>query len=256
MSWSPVRGRSRTEASSLISGAYCSSTSIVTTACPSTSSTSEMSPALTPAMFTVWPWPGHDRLRGRELGLELEPLVAEERDPGRVRLLLLGEDDPGRPEAEHDQHADRDEVAQVLPDRAPHGAATSPTGVAGVRSGAADGRRGAVDRGQRVLVAGDVEAERRRRARQRRLHALRGDDRVAVERLVVEPAARVRDREQLVAAARLEADVGPVAVERLALAGELDGPVEELVEVRLPGRERVVDDDVAGRDEDLARCSG
>ena len=58
MSWRPVRGRRSTVASSWISGAYCCSTSIVTTAWPSTSSTSEMSPALTPEMFTVWPWPG------------------------------------------------------------------------------------------------------------------------------------------------------------------------------------------------------
>ena len=58
MSWRPVRGRSSTVASARISGAYSSSTSIVTTALPSSSSTSEMSPTLTPAMFTVWPWPG------------------------------------------------------------------------------------------------------------------------------------------------------------------------------------------------------
>ena len=58
MSWSPVRGRSSTVESERTSGANSSSTSIVTTALPSTSSTSEMSPALTPAMFTVWPWPG------------------------------------------------------------------------------------------------------------------------------------------------------------------------------------------------------
>jgi hypothetical protein len=53
MSWRPVRGRSRTVESSRRIGAYCSSISIVTTAWPSTSSTSEMSPALIPAMFTV-----------------------------------------------------------------------------------------------------------------------------------------------------------------------------------------------------------
>ncbi len=58
MSWRPVRGRRSTVASSWISGAYCCSTSIVTTAWPFTRSTSEMSPALTPEMFTVWPWPG------------------------------------------------------------------------------------------------------------------------------------------------------------------------------------------------------
>ena len=58
MSWSPVRGRSRTVASVWISGAYLVSISIVTTAWPSSSSTSEMSPALTPEMFTVWPCPG------------------------------------------------------------------------------------------------------------------------------------------------------------------------------------------------------
>ena len=55
MSWRPVRGRSSTVAFGWIRSAYFASTSIVTTALPSTSSTLEMSPALTPEMFTVWP---------------------------------------------------------------------------------------------------------------------------------------------------------------------------------------------------------
>ena len=58
MSWSPVRGRSRTDALSWIRSAYLASTSIVITARPFSSWTSVMSPALTPAMLTVWPWPG------------------------------------------------------------------------------------------------------------------------------------------------------------------------------------------------------
>ena len=58
MSWRPVRGRSSTVASSWISSAYSLLDRIVTTARPSSSSTSVMSPTLTPAMFTVWPWPG------------------------------------------------------------------------------------------------------------------------------------------------------------------------------------------------------
>ena len=90
MSWRPVRGRSSTVASVWISGAYCCSISIVTTAWPSSRSTLEMSPTLTPAMFTVWPWPGRDRLRGRELGLELEPVVAEERAPRTGRAAAAG----------------------------------------------------------------------------------------------------------------------------------------------------------------------
>ena len=58
MSCRPVRGRSSTVASVWISGAYCCSISIVTTARPFSRSTLEMSPTLTPEMFTVCPWPG------------------------------------------------------------------------------------------------------------------------------------------------------------------------------------------------------
>ena len=63
---------------------------------------------------------GNDRLRGLELGLELERFLLEDRDP---EPLLL-EDvvaDAGR---DHDQGDDRDEVAQALADRGHHGAAT------------------------------------------------------------------------------------------------------------------------------------
>ena len=58
MSCRPVRGRSRTVASSWISSWYSLSTPIVTIARPFSSSTSVMSPTWTPAMFTVWPCPG------------------------------------------------------------------------------------------------------------------------------------------------------------------------------------------------------
>ena len=71
-----------------------------------------------------------DGLRGRDLDLQLELVVAQERDPGRVRLALLREDHAGHGQADHDQRDDRDEVPQVLPDRAPHGAATRSDGPA------------------------------------------------------------------------------------------------------------------------------
>ena len=57
MSLRPVFGRSRMVASLWI-GLYWSWIFIVTTARPSTSSTLPTSPTFTPAMFTVWPWPG------------------------------------------------------------------------------------------------------------------------------------------------------------------------------------------------------
>ena len=86
-----------------MSAAYLGSISIVTTAWPSTSSTSEMSPALTPEMFTVWPWPGVTACAVESSALSSNALVAEERDPRRIGLLLLGEDVAGDREAEEDQ---------------------------------------------------------------------------------------------------------------------------------------------------------
>ena len=54
-----------------------------------------------------------DRLGGLELGLELEGLLLEHRDP---QALLL-EDVVGDAERDDDQAGDGDEVAQVLADR-------------------------------------------------------------------------------------------------------------------------------------------
>ena len=58
MSLRPVFGRSSMVASCLIMSAYFCLTVIVTIARPSSSSTFLISPTGTPAMSTVWPWPG------------------------------------------------------------------------------------------------------------------------------------------------------------------------------------------------------
>ena len=76
-------------------------------------------------------------------------------------------------------------------------------------------------------------------------------DRVAEQRADVR--ARLAERDRLVAAAGLEAHVRAVAVEVLALAGEADHRVPELLVVLLVRGERaVLDLDVAGRQHDLA----
>ena len=64
-------------------------------------------------------------------------------------------------------------------------------------------------------------------------------------------ASRVRLADQDVAAARLNPEVGAVAVEVLALPGEIGERVEELAVVGAAGAEGVVDRLVAGRDQDL-----
>ena len=58
MSLRPVFGRSSMVASRLIMCLYLSRIGIVTTARPSLRSTFLISPTGTPAMSTVWPWPG------------------------------------------------------------------------------------------------------------------------------------------------------------------------------------------------------
>ena len=58
MSLSPVFGRRSMNASFLIIGAYFCATVMVMMARPFSSSTFLTSPIGTPAMSTVWPWPG------------------------------------------------------------------------------------------------------------------------------------------------------------------------------------------------------
>ena len=58
MSFRPVLGRSSAFASVWTKPLYSASTSMVTTATPSSSSVSAMSPTRTPETRTVWPWPG------------------------------------------------------------------------------------------------------------------------------------------------------------------------------------------------------
>src|SRR4029079_10915156 len=60
--------------------------------------------------------PGHDRLRGLELRLELERPLLDERDPEPLAL----DDHVCRGEPDDEQERDRDEVAEVLADRDAH----------------------------------------------------------------------------------------------------------------------------------------
>ncbi len=70
------------------------------------------------------PLPRRHRLRGAELRLELELVVADQGDPGREQGRLRRQDDPGGEQPQDDEDPDRHEVAQVLADRAPHGTAS------------------------------------------------------------------------------------------------------------------------------------
>ena len=111
MSCRPVRGRSSSEASGWMSGAYLGSMFIVTTARPLSRFTPWTLPTLIPERSTVCPWPGRHRLRRAELGLELEVALAQDRDPGREVGLLPDQDHAGRDDRQHDEDADRHEVA-------------------------------------------------------------------------------------------------------------------------------------------------
>src|SRR4029078_13480348 len=64
---------------------------------------------------------GRHRLGGLELRLQLEPVLAEEGEPGRQRRALLGEDHEQRRQADHREHEDGDEVARVCPQCLLHG---------------------------------------------------------------------------------------------------------------------------------------
>ena len=92
MSWSPVRGRSRSEASGWISGAYFSSTCMVTMARPLSSSDPDTWPTLIPAMVTVCPCPGVTACAELNSALSSNLSLPQERDPGREdgRLLTRG----------------------------------------------------------------------------------------------------------------------------------------------------------------------
>jgi hypothetical protein len=66
-----------------------------------------------------------DRLRGRELGLDLDEVGSEQRHAGRQRDALVAEDDHRDDQRHEDQPQDSGEVAQVLADRGAHRFASS-----------------------------------------------------------------------------------------------------------------------------------
>ena len=152
-------------------------------------------------MFTVWPWPGRDRLAPSRSRLQLELVVAQERDPGRVRLALLGEDHARHRQADDDEGEDRHEVAQVFPDRAPHGDWRQVGGPAAAA--------GPLRLGTAFSWHGTSMWNGRRRLGQDRLDPVGGLDRVPEVRGVLEAAGGVRRLDELVAA-RLEAQDGPL----------------------------------------------
>src|SRR5205814_2207258 len=76
---------------------------------------------------------GGDRLRGRELAVERVEVLAEDRHPAGEVEPLVGEDDCAHPDADHEQHDDRDEVLDVLADRGSHGLPPLPAEANGFR---------------------------------------------------------------------------------------------------------------------------
>ena len=129
-------------------------------------------------------------------------------------------------------------------------------GVVTVRVGGAGLAGAGVEVGDGLLVAAGVGLLRRP-ALELRLDAERRRAGEGVAGLLGGLAAvRVGLADEDVAAARLDAEVGAVAVEVLALAGEVGQRVEELAVVGPAGAELVVDRLVAGRDQDLGSRRG
>ena len=118
MSLSPVFGRSRKLASGWIRSMYFGSMSMPTTAWPSSRSTEATLPIWMPAMSTAWPWPGGDRLGGRELGGDVFEFFADQGQPGGQRGFLLGEDPEHHHDAGERQDDDRDRVFAATADLA------------------------------------------------------------------------------------------------------------------------------------------
>ena len=155
---------------------------------------------------------GH-RLGGAELGLELEAVVAQDRDPGREGCLLL------------------ERITPVVTS-----ARTTRTTIAtksrrcsriarswhGLGSGAADAPAGPLRSGTALRVAGDVHPERRLAARREAAGGCRAAPRCCCRTAASCSGDRVlrvrRMRTSCRAAAGLEAHERAVAVEALALA--------------------------------------
>ncbi len=131
MSWSPVRGRSRSEASGWISSAYLWSTCMVTMARPLSSSDPDTWPTLIPAMVTVCPCPGVTACAelNSALSSNLSSPMRGTQDGSRV--VCDARMTPVVTSRQDDEDPDRHEVAQVLADRAPHGTASGLGGPSG-----------------------------------------------------------------------------------------------------------------------------
>ena len=115
------------------------------------------------------------RLRGGELGLVVDEVRADDRDPlGQVEALV-GEDVAAHEQCHQHDADDEGEVARVLADRHPHRTRPAPRRRARRRRAA---RGGAVEVGQRVLVTGERGVVRRALARVGRPRPQRRRDRV------------------------------------------------------------------------------
>ena len=192
------------------------------------------------------------RLGGRHLDLELELVVAQERDPGRIGLALARKDHAGHERGEHDQGDDRQEVLRVLSDRAPHGA--------GTRSGAPVAAAGPFRLGTALVWQGTSIRNAGTPSGRAGWIPIRDIGPVAeVAGVLSGEAARILSPEELSAAARLEAEIRAVPVEGLARARELGSGVEKLLEVGLADVELGAggirgDLGVSGRDQVLRRA--
>ena len=154
---------------------------------------------------------GRHRLRRAELGVQLVEVLAEARHPTRERRLLVVEDDQQREQRQQNQHDDADEVTQVVSDRSLH------LGILD-RVGRAGGGRRPVQVGDGVLEAGLARLDRRHAVRD--AAGFRAAARSCCRRTVLLGCPGHRpgwDSDGNRPAAGLEADVGTVAVEVLAL---------------------------------------
>ena len=210
--------------------------------CRPSSSTFEISPTSTPAMFDGLALARRDRLRGRQLGLDDEEVLADERHPGGQRAGAGCRGCRRRPRREiSDQADDRDEVEPVLADRGRHG-------VAFTRPAPAPRP---VDVGQLALVTGDARVVRRALARVLRPHAEHRRRRRADEL-----AGRGRRRARRCSRRRRAGSARRSRCRRSSGSRRRARPSSTRTPCSSPSPfELVVDHDVAGRQHDVARAA-
>ena len=239
---------------------------------PFSSLTLEISPTSTPAMFTVWPWPGVTAWAVASSASTSTKSLPRTGTPRRQREPLVGEDDqPPRSSA----MTSRTTIAMTSRRCLRIARVTQrvlvfvPNGRSFLRSSGSACLAASAALADRRRTRGGRAVEVRRRLRRGTCAVGRYGGRLPgyAGRLPSGTATRCRTARRVLpdvdlpsetrlrAAAGLEAHVHAVAVEVLALAGEPDQRVEELLVVLLAGRELVLDHDVAGRQEHVARAA-